>query len=597
MTASAAETEAAALLGVEHSATGRRWRSRVEDERLALALAQQLDVPEIVGRVLAARGVVPESAENFLDPKLRTWLPDPSSIADMDLAARRLASAIKAGEGIAIFGDYDVDGATSAALLQRAVTAAGGRVEVYIPDRLKEGYGPNLPALLSLQQRGAAVVVTVDCGTTAFEVLEGAADAGLDVVVVDHHIAEPRLPRCTALVNPNRLDDSSGQGRLAAVGVAFLLAVALNRELRRDGWFRDGRSEMDLRRTLDMVALGTVCDVVPLTGLNRAFVAQGLKVLAQRGNVGLAALADAAGVQEVPGAFHLGFLLGPRINAGGRVGQADLGAQLLVTENPERARRIALELNALNLERRAIEAHTEEEAYGILVRDGGDAAPVILVAQEGWHAGVIGIVASRLVERYRRPAFVLAVDAGLAKGSGRSIPGVDLGAAVIAARQADLLINGGGHPMAAGVTVATDKLEALRLFLTERLAEPVAQAASAMGLGVDGTLSLGGATRELLESLSRAGPFGAGNPEPRFVLPQARLIRADLVGESHVRCILGDPRGKRLKGIAFRVAAGPLGQALLGGLGRSFHVAGHLRADDWRGRRDVQFAIDDVAQA
>ena len=590
-----------AVLGVERSVSGRRWRSRLDDTRAADRLAQQLDLPELVGRVLAARGVTSETATDFLAPSLRALLPDPSRLAGMDAAVARLARAVEGGETVVVFGDYDVDGATSTAVLLRYLRRVGCDARAYIPDRISEGYGPNAPALLKLREEGAAVVVTVDCGVSAFEPLARAAAAGLDVIVVDHHVAEPRLPEAVAVVDPNRLDDTSGCGQLAAVGVAFLLVVGLNRALRAAGWFADradgGRAEPDLKQLLDLVALGTICDMVPLTGVNRALAAQGLKVLAGRGNVGLAALADVARVDERPGAYHAGYILGPRVNAGGRVGKSDLGARLLATDDADEAAALALRLDAFNTERRAIEAAVEAAALAQVEDSTGDPGPLTVAAGEGWHPGVVGIVASRLVERFRRPALVIAVADGIGRGSGRSVPGVDLGAAVIAARQAGLLVNGGGHPAAAGLTVAADGIAALGEFLAGRLADAVARHGLRPSLGIDGALAVGAATADLVAQLARVGPFGTGNAEPRFAMAGSRIVRADVVGERHVRCVLADDGGGRLNAIAFRSTGGPLGQALLEARGRPLHVAGHLRADTWRGRDRVQLLIDDAAPA
>ena len=585
-----------AVLGVERSVSGRRWRFRLADARAGLALAQRLGAPEIVGRVLAARGVATDDAESFLNPTLRETLPDPSRIADLDVAVGRLVRAIQRGETVAVFGDYDVDGATAAALLARYLKAVGAASRIYVPDRLREGYGPKAPALLRLKAEGAAVVVTVDCGVTAFEPLAAAAEAGLDVIVVDHHIAEPRLPEAVAVVDPNRLDDSSGCGELAAVGVAYLLVVGLNRALRAEGWFA-ARPEPDLLRDLDLVALGTVCDMVPLTGVNRALVTQGLKVMAQRSNVGLATLADVAGVGERPGTYHAAFILGPRINAGGRVGEASLGARLLATDDAEEASGLACRLDDLNGERRAIEAGVEGAAVRQIEEAGGDPGLVVFAVGEGWHPGVIGIVAGRLSQRFFRPAFVIALADGVGKGSGRSIPGVDIGSAVIAARQAGVLVDGGGHPAAAGLTVAADRVAALRDFLADRLGSAVAEHGTAPSLGLDGAISASAATPELVDLLDRVGPFGVGNAEPRFAVAGARVVRADVVGERHVRCILADDGGGRLNAIAFRSLETPVGAALLGAAGRALHIAGHLRADRWRGRERVQLLIEDLAPA
>lgn len=590
---------APAFLGVARSVQGRRWRLRNTDDRLAMALAQQAGLPEILGRVLAGRGVGLEGLDDHLNPSLKRLLPDPSRFRDMDAAAERLADAIMRNETVAVFGDYDVDGATSTALLNRFFTSVGRELRVYIPDRLKEGYGPNAPALRRLAQEGVKIVVTVDCGTLAFAALEDAAAAGLEVIVADHHLAEPELPKAIAVINPNRLDEAEGYGQLAAVGVTFLLVVAVNRRLRAKGWYTADRPEPNLLGWLDLVALGTVCDVVPLTGLNRALVNQGLKILRGRSNVGLAALGDVAGISEPPGAYHLGFLLGPRVNAGGRVGQADLGTRLLSTDDARLAQQIAAELDRYNRERQEIEAGVLLEAMQELEHV-PETAALALVARQGWHPGVIGIVAARVREASGRPSFVIALDEnGIGKGSGRSIPGVDLGAAVVAANQAGLLVNGGGHAMAAGLTVETAKLNELKAFLNERLAPAVAKAGASASMGFDGALGLGGANSDLCDKLEQLGPYGSGNPEPRFAFAAARVVQADVVGEKHVRCLLtaGDGSGPRVRAIAFRSVENDLGTALLQArqTGAPLHVGGHLRADHWRGEKRVQFVLEDAA--
>jgi single-stranded-DNA-specific exonuclease len=588
--------EGGGFLGVERSLTGRRWRQRLADDRVGLALAQRLSMPEILGRVLAGRGIDADTAERFLSPRLREQLPDPSGFKDMDVAVARLVRAVKDSELIAIFGDYDVDGATSAALLRRFLESAGARVVVYVPDRLSEGYGPNAPALLKLKSEGVTLAVTVDCGITAHAPLATAAAAGLDVVVVDHHVGEPELPRAVAVVNPNRLDEQNPHGMLAAVGVAFLLAVGLNRALRQEGWYAT-RPEPDLLRLLDLVALGTICDVVPLTGINRALVVQGLKVMRRLGNLGMAALAEVAGVSERLDTYHAGFILGPRVNAGGRVGRADAGTRLLTTEDASEARALAQALDQWNAERREIEARTLEEAIEQVER-AQTSLPIAFVAREGWHPGVIGIVAGRLKDRYNRPACVVALADGIGKGSGRSVSGFALGPAVIAARQAGLLLNGGGHAMAAGFTVSESRVEAFRDFLAERVHLVVGANGLVPELGLDGALMPGAATPDFVTLLERLAPFGAGNAEPRFAFPSMVVHRADVVGESHVRAILGEAAGpQRLKAIAFRTLDTELGRTLLDGRGRGFHVAGHLRRDGWQGRTDVQLLIDDAAVA
>jgi single-stranded-DNA-specific exonuclease len=584
------------FLGIERSFRGKRWEARPADPRQSLALTQRLGVPELVGRVMAARGVMPDQADSYLDPSLRQALPDPSHLKDMDRAVERLVRAIADNQRVAVFGDYDVDGATSSALLARFFRCLGRELTVYIPDRIAEGYGPNGPALKRLRAEGVDVVITVDCGTTAVDALEVAREAGLDVVVVDHHAAEPRLPPAAAVINPNRLDETSPYTQLAAVGVTFLLVVALSRALRQAGWYRDaGRPEPDLLAWLDLVALGTVCDVVPLTGLNRAYVAQGLKVLARRGNPGLAALGDVAGADQRPDTFHLGFLLGPRVNAGGRVGEAPLGARLLGTDDPAEAAALAARLDSYNSERKEIERAVQDQALSQAEAAAGGAGGLVCVAAEGWHPGVVGIVASRLKERFGLPALVIALDGGVGKGSGRSVPGVDLGANVIAARQAGLLINGGGHPMAAGLTVAERNLGALREFLDLRLARQIAASGYRPALGFDGTLQPGAADAELVRLLERLGPFGVGNAEPRFALPAVSVEGARVVGETHVSCRLRGSDGARLKAIAFRALDGELGPRLLKTGGLPLHVAGKLRPDSWTGPDAVQLFIEDAA--
>ncbi|CAA7612921.1 single-stranded-DNA-specific exonuclease RecJ [Magnetospirillum sp. UT-4] len=583
------------FLGVERSLTGRRWQAAAGDERLALTLSQRLGLPEVIGRVLAARGVGLDDAADFLSPTLRAFLPDPGHLKDMDKAARRIAASVQSGETIGVFGDYDVDGATSSALLKLFLEAAGATVRVHIPDRIAEGYGPNLPALLRLKDEGIGLVVTVDCGTTAYAPLAGAAAAGLEIIVVDHHEAEPALPECYALVNPNRLDEDSPHGHLAAVGVAFLLAVAVNRDLKTAGWYRN-RPAPDLLQWLDVVALGTVCDVVPLTGVNRALVAQGLKVMARRGNAGLAALADVAGIKERPDAYHLGYVLGPRVNAGGRVGEAALGTRLLSSDDPGEAADIARQLDGFNRDRQEIEAAVLLEAIEQVEGSPDDGLPLLLAAGENWHPGVIGIVAGRLKERYNRPACVVALEGAEGKGSGRSVAGLDLGAAVIAARQAGILKAGGGHAMAAGFTVARDRLPDFRAFVAERLSAQIAGELVPV-LELDGALDVAGCTPALVETLKQVGPFGAANPEPRFAVVAARIVKADVVGSGHVRLILAGSGGQRCKAIAFRSADSELGHFLLRAQGSAVHLAGTLRVDTWQGNTNVQLVVDDAAPA
>jgi single-stranded-DNA-specific exonuclease len=590
-----------AFLGVERSVCGRRWRAPAAAAGEAGLIAQSLGLPEIVGRLLAQRGIGRDAAPLFLAPRLREQLPDPAQLRDMVPAVDRLARAVRRRERIVVFGDYDVDGATAAALLLRFFTAVGADAAVYVPDRLREGYGPNTAALLRLKAHGAAVVVTVDCGATAHEPLAAAAEAGLDVIVVDHHAGEPRLPPALAQINPNRFDEASPYGALAAVGVAFLLVVALNRALREAGWY-EGRIEPDLLQWLDLVALGTVCDVVPLTGLNRALVAQGIRVARRLENAGLQALAMVGGVTSPLDAYHLGFVLGPRVNAGGRVGAADLGARLLATDDPASAAELAQRLDGYNRERRDIEAATLMAAIEA-VEAGPQSPSLVFVAAAGWHPGVIGIVAARLKERYGRPACVVALENGVGKGSGRSLAGMPLGPAVLAARQAGLLINGGGHAMAAGFTVAEPQLAALRGFLAERLGDGHDCAPPVPELAIDGALSAAGATSGLIAHLEALAPFGAANPEPRFAFPGLVVAHAEPVGTCHLRATFADPLDiaeqgpARLKAIAFRAAETPLGAFLASMRGRAIHVAGHLRRDAWRGGEAVQLVLDDAAPA
>ncbi len=587
-----------AFLGVARSLTGKRWRARLVDDRAAAALAQTLDMPEIVARVLAGRGVDAESAEIFLDPTLKALLPDPSHLLDMDRAVERIVAAINKGETIGVLGDFDVVGASSAALLVRFLARLGRTVPVYIPDRQKEGYGPNLPALMRLRDEGASLVLTVDCGTTAYEPVEAAIAAGLEIIVVDHHVAEPRLPAGALVINPNRADEDSPCGQLAAVGVTFLLCVAVNRALRDRFWYGEGHAEPDLRDFLDLVALGTVCDVVPLTGVNRALVTQGLKVMAARRNPGIAALADVGRVDRALDAYHAGFILGPRVNAGGRVGDASLGVRLLTTDDADEARALAERLDGYNRERQQIEQGVLAAALAQAEdKVANTDAPLLMVAAEGWHPGVIGIVAGRLRERFDRPACVVALKDGIGKGSGRSVAGVALGPAVIAAHQAGILINGGGHAMAAGFTVEAGRLSEFGDFLSEHIARQIGDAPPGPRLSLDGAMSLSGANTETIDLLERAGPFGAGNPRPRFAVPNARIVAADIVGTDHVRCTITGPDGTgRLKGIAFRAAGTRLGEGLLNTRGAPLHLAGHFRRNEWQGRVSVELTIEDAAR-
>ena len=553
---------------------------------------------ELLHHLFRARGADPQDFARLKTPTLRDWLPDPAIFGDMEAAASRLAAAIAANQAIVIFGDYDVDGATSAAVLIRYLRQVGATVSHYIPDRLLEGYGPSADALVALKSAGADLVVTVDCGTQGFEALAAARSAGLDVIVVDHHQPSTALPVALALVNPNRLDESAlaaSHGHLAAVGVAFLLVVSLNRQLRQRGAFAD-LPEPGLTNLLDIVALGTVADVVPLTGLNRAFVTQGLKVMRARRNPGLTALIDVAGLTKPPGARDLGFALGPRVNAGGRVGKSDLGVRLLTTDDPAEAQALAFELDRLNIERRSIEAEVTEAALALSNPESN--AAIAIVTGDGWHPGVIGIVASRLKDRLHRPTIVIALqDDGVGKGSGRSLPGVDLGAAVLAAKDHGLLIAGGGHAMAAGLTVAADRIDALTAFLNDRLASAVDRAAAVRGLDCDAAVAPRGVNLELVETLEVAGPYGQGWAAPRVASGPWTAVDCRIVGEHHVKLALAGADGARCKAIAFRHADTALGAALAGARGRAFYLAGRIKRDDWKGAPSAEIEIDDMAWA
>jgi len=553
-----------ALLGVQSSATGRRWLEREADSSLTSALARRLDVPIALARVLVARGVGLEDGEDFLAPSLKRFLPDPATFAGMDEAVATLADAIDNNRRVAVFADYDVDGATSAAQLVRWFRARGIEIEVYVPDRIAEGYGPSGQAFSALKNRGAEVIVTVDCGAMAHEALGAAKGMGLDIVVLDHHQMTADLPPAAAVVNPNRPDCQSGCGHLAAAGVTFLTLVALNREGRKRGWFTDDSPEPDLISLLDLTALGTIADVVPLTGVNRALASQGLKVMSQLDNPGLAALAKVGKATGPASTYHAGFVYGPRINAGGRIGKADLGARLLSTDDTAVAAEIAKELDALNLERRDIERAVTDEAIAQIEGDPEKrAASVIVAAGEGWHAGVIGIVAGRLKERFGRPTLVIALPKGderEAKGSGRSVKGVDLGGMIAEAREEGILIAGGGHAMAAGLTVAADRVQELANFLSAKL--DAAGGPPQATLSIDALVSPAGVGRELAEAVARAGPFGAGNPEPIFAVADVRVRGVREIGVGHLKVTLEDAGGARFEAIAFRAAETGLAKVL-----------------------------------
>jgi single-stranded-DNA-specific exonuclease len=584
------------VCGVTRSITGQPWRWRAGP---AEGGDDGFQPDDLIDQLLLARGVDRADLVRHRRPTLRDFMPDPSCFRDMDKAAIRLADAVERAEPVTVFGDYDVDGATSAALLIRLLRDLGLAAQAYIPDRLMEGHGPSGEALVRIAEGGARLIVTVDCGAQAFEALDMARAAGVDVIVVDHHKCASLLPNGFAIVNPNRLDEqevAAGHGHLAAVGVAFLLGAALLRELRRRGYFA-ARQEPKLIELLDLVALGTVADVAQLKGLNRAFVTQGLKVMAGRRNVGLAALADAARLGRAPECRDLGFALGPRINAGGRVGKSDLGVRLLTTEDPAEAEAIAAELDRLNEERRAIEAAVCEAAEALTGSQANRA--VVVVAAPGWHPGVIGIVAGRLKERLHKPAFVIAIgEDGLGKGSGRSISGVDLGAAVLAAKDSGLLVAGGGHAMAAGLTVAADQLDALGDFLDARLGEDVARSREDRALLLDALLAPRGVCPDLYDALEAGGPYGAGWAAPRVAAGPVSIVKADIVGQGHLRVVAAGDDGRRIKAIAFRMAASPLGEALLAAPShRKLWLAGRVKRDEWNGNATAELHLDDAAWA
>ncbi|MEM8574005.1 MAG: single-stranded-DNA-specific exonuclease RecJ [Pseudomonadota bacterium] len=591
----------AAMLGVERSARARRWTERLDTSRVpvATAIAQAHGLPDLLGRVLAARGAELQTAERFLDPSLKTLMPDPANLQDMTVAAERMAEAITRGDKVGVFGDYDVDGASSVALIERFLVAHGRTCLTYIPDRLTEGYGPSPEALLGLVEEGAQLILTVDCGTAGETAIAAANDAGAEVIVLDHHQAGETLPDALAVVNPNRQDDLSGQGHLAAAGVVFLFLVATTAALRRAGAYK-GKVEPDLLGLLDLVALATVCDVVPFKDANRAFIAKGLKVLRLRHNVGLRALADEAQLDEAPSTYSLGFVLGPRINAGGRVGASGLGARLLATEDESEATTIAARLEGLNAQRKAIEQGMLEGATAMAehVLSSDPNMPLLFLGDADWHKGLVGLVAGRLTERFQRPSFVMTLDEdGIATGSARSIPSVDLGAVVREAVEEGLFVKGGGHSMAAGFSLDWAKQAQAMAFLKERLSTQVTHASESRTLGLDGALSAGGVTPDLVDLLERAGPYGPGYARPRFVFPAHRITRLRSFGAGHIRFTLQAGDGGRIDAVAFRVEGTQLGDMLLAADGARLHVAGHLRRSTWQGRERIELMIEDAATA
>ncbi|WP_224543700.1 single-stranded-DNA-specific exonuclease RecJ [Mesorhizobium sp. CA16] len=585
------------FLDVRQSATGVSWEHRLTERQdmAALAMAQGHGVPDIVARVLAGRGVSVEQTARFLDPTIRELLPNPASLTDMEKAAARLADAVVAHEKVAIFGDYDVDGAASSALIKRFLTHFSVPSEIYIPDRIFEGYGPNPEAMRDLISRGAKLIVTVDCGTNSATSIDAARQAGADVVVLDHHQVGGPLPAADAVVNPNREDDLSGQGHLCAAGVVFLCLVQTAKVLRER---LPDAAPVDLLSMLDLVALATVCDVVPLTGVNRAFVVKGLQVLRQQKNEGLAALARVSRIGEPINTFHLSFLIGPRINAGGRIGDAALGSRLLATDDPVEAAGIAETLDRLNQERQQMEqemlAQARAEADAELA--GGNGPAVIVTASNSWHPGIVGLIASRLKDHARRPAFAIAFNStGIGTGSGRSVTGFDLGRLVREAAEAGLIVKGGGHAMAAGITVERAKLGELRAFFEDRAAADVFRLQNEESLAIDGALAAEGATIALLDALEKAGPFGAGHIAPVFVLPRHRLADARAIGTNHIRVDLQSQSGGNIQAIAFRAVDTALGEFLFKNRGRTVHIAGSLSGNYWNGNRTVQFRISDAA--
>ena len=589
-----------AFLGVQHSLTGKLWRDRLDARGVARALAitQRYQLPEMLARVLAGRDVELDKVDDFLDPTIRKLMPDPFTVTDMEAAAKRIADAAMRGEKVAIFGDYDVDGATSAALAAWHLRHCGLDPLIHIPDRLFEGYGPNTEAVRALAGKGATLLVTVDCGTTSIEPLAEAKRLGMSVVVIDHHQPGDVLPEVDALVNPNRLDDLSGLGYLAAVGLTLVTLVAVNRELRGRGFWTAEMPEPDLLGMLHHVALGTVADVAPLIGLNRAFVAKGLIAMRRRDHVGHTALMDVSRLNGPPDAWHLGFMLGPRINAGGRIGRADLGVRLLLEGDVSEAARIAAELDRLNNERRVIEQAAEAQAEAEALASLGleDKGSVIVTASEGWHPGVVGLVAARLKEKFVRPAFAIALEpGGIGTGSGRSIGGVDLGKAVRQAVADGLLLKGGGHAMAAGVTLRKERLAEFRAYMENALAHDVAQSRHVNELFIDAAVTARSATPELVATLNRAGPFGSGNPEPVVALPAHQLVFADEVGQAHLRLRFKSGDGAIVNAVAFRAVGQKLGNALVAQRGQSLHVAGSLAVDRYQGSERVQLRVLDIA--
>lgn len=575
------------------SFSGRSWSLRERGSDQSRELVRAMNVSPLLADLLTVRGIGAGEASDFLYPTLKRLLPEPLGLRDMDKAVERTRAAIARNEKIAVFGDYDVDGSCSAALLCEFLTTLGQPPLVYIPDRMTEGYGPNAPALLKLKEQGASLVITVDCGASAVAPLETARAAGLDVIVLDHHAVEG-APPALAHVNANQPGDTSGLGHLCAAGITFLFLVALHRSLRESGWYAaNAVAEPDLMQSVDLVALATICDVVPLVGVNRAFVRSGLAKLSTLSRPGLAALAAVASIAPPCTVEHLGFIFGPRINAGGRVGRCSLGVELLTAKTG--ADELARRLDIHNRERRAIESTILEEAVALAAAQ--DNQPILLVHGEGWHPGVVGIVAGRLRERFNKPAFAIGFENGAGRGSARSVPGFDIGAVVRAARETLILDGGGGHAMAAGFSLLRDRLDAFADFLATSSADAANSSAAANALIVDALASPAGSTAALVDDIARLGPYGAGNPEPLLAFAGLRVVFADIVGTDHVRLQLIGGDGARLSAIAFRSAGTPLGRGLLAAKGKPIHVAGRLRADEWNGARRVQLQVEDAAPA
>ncbi|MBE6444211.1 MAG: single-stranded-DNA-specific exonuclease RecJ [Alphaproteobacteria bacterium] len=577
---------------------GNLWQVASVDERLAEILVQKYGLPILIAEIIALRGITSDDVANFLDPKISTLMPDPHVLKDMQKAAERIADAITKNQKVAIIGDYDVDGATSTSVMKLFLRSVGIEPYIHIPDR-DEGYGPSKQAVDDFKNKGADLLLTLDCGTTAFDPLEYATSLGIDVVVLDHHEAEVKLPKIYALVNPKRLDESDDYPSLkfmAAVGVVFMTVVAVNRSLRQRGFYNNDRPEPDLKRWLDLVALGTVCDVVPLKGINRAYVSQGLKVMANRSNIGLKVLMDKANLSDIPNAFHLGYVLGPRINACGRVGDADMGNQLLCCNSDYQAELLVDKLNEFNLKRKDIENHVLLSAIE-QVEGTPQEYPIAFVYGKDWHQGVIGIVAGRLKERYNVPSFVMSIEADEVKGSARSISQVDLGALIISAKEKGILTKGGGHIMAAGFSLEEEKIEEFKKFVGEYVIARIGDEAITPVLNIDAILDVGGANIELADYLEKLEPFGAGNTEPILMLKNVKIIKPSLIGVGHVRCVLISDNGASIKAVAFRVGDNQIGNAMLNAKGEKFDVVGVLRRDKWNGRNEIQFIINDVRKS